>query len=1037
MNRRQRIGNFNVVPWPALLLLAAVVLAAGALLSGETLAQAQTGGESLPAPSNLHQLYQPNPVTPCGVVGLRWDRPPGAAAPQFKVQRKYGGEAQWQDSARMDRPPGEGQSGYVVQADQYPGTTSVVHYLSGTAEDGVCDFRVRLTAGGKAGPWSELAVRPAVNRPPSFPARAVERKVAENLPVGASMGGPATAIDPDGDALSYAIAGDDAASFSVDSSSGQITSRSSLDYEEKNSYRFFLSATDGEQGADAVPVVVVVDDENDPPAFRKKSVKRVVDENALAGAVVGRPVVAADQDGDGLTYRFHRHRLSDKFAIDPSTGQVTSRVPLDHESIGRYDTIVRVSDGRGGVASVKLVIAVRNLEEPGDLVVVPASPVVGVAQVATLSDPDVVSADTVSWTWQRSDTNRAPWTAIDGASTNSYTPVADDDGRYLRVEVSYSDGYGDGNRLRRKLGPVESAPDRNRPPRFKWSTVPRTVSEDAEPGSKVGGPITAVDPDGDALTYVLSGDDAGLFSIKKATGQLKTAAFLDFEGDMGNQHTLTVTADDGRGGTDSILVTVRVGNVNEPGSITLFPAPPRVGVKQKAILEDPDLVVRDSQAWVWERSSGPEGPWSSADPPSKRVSYVPSAADAGLYFRVTVTYDDGAGTGNTVSAVSQQVEVEEAAQPAGGTSTVTETDGGAPTVRISGPQGPVTDLLKLDVVFSEPVTGLEKGDFVAVSKPVTGLEDGDVITGEKPYVMKVTGSEANYSAYVFPYRNGEIVISLPANAVQDLSGNGNVPSEPYRAQAFLNRPQVEIYRYEPGPVNGPFEVYVSFSEDVQLYDHDQSRSKRTFLKAGPGVPEDGHYLNSMERIRVENGMVTGLRRRHVGGPRAPYTLQHFVLSIVPAGSGPVTVEMLDWAGYVQAVKDDVLYYRGSEPARRSFESDLYRPAAVITGPDGPVSGPFEVVLTFSHPVKFFHAGDLAVTNGAAEEVSLDANGTVQRSVTVTIVPAGDGPVVVSLPTGAVELNEYATSSDPVLSAEALKGNFPSNELTVTAGSGRS
>ena len=775
--------------------------------------------------------------------------------------------------------------------------------------------------------------------------------------------------------------------------------------------------------------------ENAAPDFGKKSVKRTVDENAPAGTVVGRPVVATDQDDDELTYRFHRHRLSDKFAIDLSTGQVTTRAPLDHEIAGSYDTIVRASDGRGGVASVKLVIKVRNLNEHGELVVMPPSPVVGVAQVAALSDPDVVSDNTVSWTWQRSDTNRTPWTAIDGAFTNSYTPVADDAGRYLRVEVSYSDGYGDGNRLRRKLGPVESAPERNRPPRFKWSTVPRTVSEDAEPGSKVGGAIAAVDPDGDALTYVLSGNDAGLFSIKKATGQLKTAALLDFEGDLGNQHTLTVTADDGRGGTDSVLVTVRVSNVNEPGSITLFPSPPRVGVKQKALLEDPDLVVRNSQVWVWERASGLEGPWSPTDPPSKRVSYVPSAADAGLYFRVTVTYDDGAGAGNTISAVSQQVEVEQAAQPPSGASTVAAPADGAPTVLLSGPQGPVTDLLKLDVVFSKPVTGLEKGDFVAVSEPVTGLANGDAITGEKPYVVKVTGSEANYSAYVFPYRNGEMVVSLPANAVQDLNGNGNVASEPYRVQAFLDRPRVEIYRYEPEPVNGPFEVYVSFSEDVQLYDRDQPRSKMTFLKAGPGVPEDGRYLNSMKRIRVENGMVTGLRRRHVGGPRSPFTEQHYVLSITPAGLGPVTVELLDWAGYAYNTKGDVLYARGSEPARRSFETDLYRPTAVVTGPSGPVSGSFEVVLTFSHPVKFFHAGDLAVTNGTAEEVDLDADGRVQRSVTVTIVPSGNGPVVVSLPTGEVELNEYATSSDPILNAEARKGNFASDVLTVTVGTG--
>ncbi len=1028
---RQGTGSFNAVPWPALLSLAAAALAAAAFLfggalsgagfSGAALAQTQGGGEALPAPGNLHQLHQPDAATPCGAAGLRWDQPPGGAAPQFQVQRKYGEEAQWQDSTRMDRPPSGSQSGYVVPDVQYPGTIAVVHYLSGTAADGVCDFRVRLTAGGKSGPWSELAVRPAVNRPPAFPARAVERMVAENLPAGANVGGPTAAADPDGDGLSYAIAGDDAASFSVDPSSGQITAGASLDYEEKSSYRFFLSAADGKRGADAVPVVVLVGDENDPPAFPERPTTRAVDENAPAGSAVGRPVAAADQDGDALTYRFHRRRLSDKFAIDPATGQITAKAPLDHESAGSYDTVVRVSDGRGGMDSVRLTISVRNVNEPGELAVMPPSPVAGTPQTAVLSDPDVVDEGLVSWTWERSETNRAPWTAIDGATSDgatsaSYTPEAGDAGHYLRVTAAYADGHGGGNELRRKLGRVADAPDRNRPPRFRWEAMTRTAAENAGPGAKVGAPIAAVDPDGDPIAYVLSGNDAGLFSIRKATGQLKTAAALDYESDLGNQHTLTVTADDGRGGTDSVAVTVHVSNVNEPGTITLFPAPPRVGVKQKTILEDPDLAPRSPiGAWTWERASSPGGPWRPTEPPASGASYVPSAADAGLYLRVTAVYDDSAGTGNTASQVSAQVE----GATQGGTgpgAPAGPTDGGAPTVSISGPPGPVTDFLQLDVVFSEPVTGLEKGDFV---------------TDENVHVNKVTGSQENYTVYVNPWRNGEMAVSLPAGAVQDLDGNGNLASETHRAQVFVVRPQAEIYRYEPGPVHGPFEAYISFSEDVKIYDLELERSNPTSMDAGPGVPEPGGYLVSMERIRVENGMVTGLRSRHVGGPSAPWTSRHYVVSITPAGQGPVTVELLDWAGYIIDYRDGIPYVRGSEPARRSFETDLYRPSAVITGPDGPVSGEFEVLLTFSHSVTNFHASELAVTNGTAVDRGQGEDKKAQWRF--TIVPAAAGPVTVSLPSGEVTLSDYATSGDWALNAEALKGNFASEAFTVVSG----
>ena len=752
------------------------------------------------------------------------------------------------------------------------------------------------------------------------------------------------------------------------------------------------------------------DDGNVAPTFVDKPVRRAVDENAPAGSPVGLPVVADDQDGDELTYRFQRRRLSDKFEIDPATGQVTTRVPLDHEAVGRYETVVRVSDGKGGTDSVRLLVSVVNLEEPGELVVAPASPVVGVAQVATLSDPDVVSDGTASWEWHRSETNRAPWSAIVGASTNSYIPAEDDVGHYLRVQVSYDDGYADGNRLRQRLGAVASAAGGNRPPKFRWTTVTRQVSEDAELGSKVGAAVAADDPDGDTLTYAITDGAAGLFSVRKSTGQLKTAALLDFEGSPGAQHVLTLTADDGRGGVDSVLVTVHVGNVNEPGSVTFFPDPPRVGVGQKALLDDPDMVVRRSPAWTWERASAPGGPWHPMDPPVTVSRYTPSVGDAGLYLRATVSYDDGAGVGNVASQVSAPVLAELPEAPPGGASL-----SDAPTVRISGPQGQVTDFVKLDVVFSEPVTGLEVGDFVTNENVGEG------------HVHRLSGQDASYSVYVIPYRTGEVTVSLPADAVQDADGNGNVASDTYRFQAFLNRPKVEMYRYDPTPVAGPFEVYISFSESVEVWDRSAPRSELTYWAGRDGAPEDGDYMRSMERVKVENGVVSGFRKRHVGGPSGPDTQRHYVLSVVPAGNGPVTVELAEWAGVALEYKNGIPYARGSEPARRSFETDLYRPSVEISGPDGPVSGPFEVTISFTHEVNGFHADELVVTNGTAADRGEGERAEVLR---VTITPSGPGRVSVALPTGAVSLYRTVFSGDPVVRVEELKGSFASNEYVV-------
>ena len=64
------------------------------------------------------------------------------------------------------------------------------------------------------------------------------------------------------------------------------------------------------------------------------------------------------------------------------------------------------------------------------------------------------------------------------------------------------------------------------------------------------------------MTYSLGGTDAASFSIVPSTGQLRTRAVLDYE--TKNRYSVTVTASDGRC-TDSIsVVTINVGDVDEP-----------------------------------------------------------------------------------------------------------------------------------------------------------------------------------------------------------------------------------------------------------------------------------------------------------------------------------------------------------------------------------------------------------------------------------------------------------------------------------------
>ena len=105
-------------------------------------------------------------------------------------------------------------------------------------------------------------------------------------------------------------------------------------------------------------------------------------------------------------------------------------------------------------------------------------------------------------------------------------------------------------------------------PAFAEDSAELSVEENSAAGSAVGDPVTATDANaGDTLTYALSGDDAGTFSID-GSGQISVGAdtALDFESKAG--YSVTVTATDPSGASDSIAVTISVTDVNEAPTIT-------------------------------------------------------------------------------------------------------------------------------------------------------------------------------------------------------------------------------------------------------------------------------------------------------------------------------------------------------------------------------------------------------------------------------------------------------------------------------------
>ena len=429
------------------------------------------------------------------------------------------------------------------------------------------------------------------------------------------------------------------------------------------------------------------------PSF-EGDVTFTVDENTPPGSLVGDAITATDPDGDVLTYSLSGIDAS-SFVLDGSTGQITvgSGTLLDYESgPTRYTVVVSVHDGRGAYGDddstiddlIEVSIDVSNVDEAGTVSVSLEKPEVGTALTVSLSDPDGSLSD-ISWQWARS-SDGSNWSDISGANSDSYTPVADDVGIYLQAVASYTDGHGPG----KSAHAVMEQQTAQRGPSFEGD-VTFTVDENTPPGSLVGDAITATDPDGDILTYSLSGIDASSFVLDGSTGQITVGSgtLLDYES-RPTRYTVVVSVHDGKGAygdddstiDDLIEVSIDVSNVDEAGTVSVSLEQPEVGTALVVSLSDPDGSLSDI-SWQWARSSD-RTDWQDMAGASS-FTYTPVDLDADKYLRVTASYADGEGSGKQAQAVLNN-PVQGLPEPVA-TPTTTATDTAAPSEADGGDEG--------------------------------------------------------------------------------------------------------------------------------------------------------------------------------------------------------------------------------------------------------------------------------------------------------------------------------------------------------------
>ena len=300
----------------------------------------------------------------------------------------------------------------------------------------------------------------------------------------------------------------------------------------------------------------------------------------------------------------------------------------------RYDITVRATEqttpgdpmGRALSTETDLIIVVNNVDEDGMVELDLLQPEVGTKITAMLMDEDgpVSGQDAISVTWEWSVSKvtnpnmntEAHWTVIPqseasvdgdgftprGVRAAAITPRPDpnpssaiDEGEFVRAKASYTDGFGE---ERTAIGvsvhPVRAEVDANNDqgvedatndsPGFRQGlNYNRSVPENTLVDMNVRGPVTALDPNGDILSYSLmrvgeqmtapNYGDRDFFNIDRASGQITVENMLDFEEEDGRTYGATgatageykviVRATDPSGETGDVPVTITATSAND------------------------------------------------------------------------------------------------------------------------------------------------------------------------------------------------------------------------------------------------------------------------------------------------------------------------------------------------------------------------------------------------------------------------------------------------------------------------------------------
>ncbi len=359
--------------------------------------------------------------------------------------------------------------------------------ISGTADKpniGLNTFTIEISDGEFKAQASIQTTVIKSNEPPKWLANpTVLPNAKEDSPYSFDLKSKAT--DPDGDTLAFKIiSGPTWVTLTQD---GMLSGTPLAANVGLNSFE--IEVSDNISGKDVAKVQITVEHTNHSPIWKENPIELTVDEKKPME--INLLDYASDPDtGDTLSFSIVSGSNWAKII-----GNLFSGTPLK-ENIGKNEFVVRADDNNGGVKDVKIIITVKNVNDPPywlvNPIILPNTP----EKVPYSKDVSQFAADEDEGDNLRFEKVSGPnWASISNGGVFSGTPNRPDVGlNKFKVLVRDSAGATAEVEVQVTVEKVNMAP--------RWTQNPITIPdavEDAAYSYNISG--YAVDDDGDSLTF--------------------------------------------------------------------------------------------------------------------------------------------------------------------------------------------------------------------------------------------------------------------------------------------------------------------------------------------------------------------------------------------------------------------------------------------------------------------------------------------------------------------------------------------------------